>query len=153
MNWPQCSPQSEGKIFPLILSPSSFVIWPFPSLHLTPRVDKLRVRVTDEVHCSMGGKAQTVVIQRDQVEILVIMVICITILICRQSLCRTSRSQRQGSSSRTHDAKKLMPKNNRAIHLVQNNMCLHFFGCCCHHTVHGHQHYGLHVESRGHKRH
>merc|ERR1719427_972592 len=29
-------------------------------------VDKLRVRVTDEVHCSMGGKAQTVVIQRDQ---------------------------------------------------------------------------------------
>ena len=32
-----------------------------------PRVDKMRVRVTDEVHCSMGGKAQTVVIQRDQV--------------------------------------------------------------------------------------
>jgi len=29
-------------------------------------VDKVRVRVTDEVHCSMGGKAQTVVIQRDQ---------------------------------------------------------------------------------------
>jgi len=29
-------------------------------------VDKMRVRVTDEVHCSMGGKAQTVVIQRDQ---------------------------------------------------------------------------------------
>jgi len=28
--------------------------------------DKMRVRVTDEVHCSMGGKAQTVVIQRDQ---------------------------------------------------------------------------------------
>lgn len=31
------------------------------------REDKMRVRVTDEVHCSMGGKAQTVVIQRDQV--------------------------------------------------------------------------------------
>ena len=75
----------------------------------------MRVRVTDEVHCSMGGKAQTVVIQRDQVEInffiivvilvilvtWVILVTCITILICRRSPCQTSRSQRQGSSSPT----------------------------------------------------
>ena len=91
-NWLQCWPQLGGgsilSLCPTLLrfGPSNQSIFPSRPWPSDPRVDKLRVRVTDEVHCSMGGKAQTVVIQRDQVEIHLILIsslnFCNLVIIC-----------------------------------------------------------------------